>query len=176
MVDYSFEVALLDFLLVLLQLLQQELHRHLRLVLGLLVLEVALLASGPADHRLPDRAVVAEGSQAAREEVNWVPSNVDSSSLGNAVEVPGPLLVADSGGTEGDHLKVFEFSRGLDIDEAEAGKSSSETDTSNDQPGSVNVGSEVLEHVLPDGLPHIVVDLLDFASGGGVIVLPLGYN
>lgn len=108
-VNNAFVLAVDQLLLVLLHLLQQGRQRQvLTLLLGLVQVN-ALLTFGEALDGITYRAVVAEGSDATRQEVNGVSSNENPSRSSLTVIELGPLSVSHSGRTESDHLQVLEL-------------------------------------------------------------------
>ena len=70
-------------------------------------------------------SIAAKRGQALGKESDGIPTNVDSGVFNKRVEVVGPFLVSDSGGTESDHFDIFKGSGSFDINVAEAGKTSS---------------------------------------------------
>lgn len=129
-----------------------------------------------AHHGLANGAVVADRGQTSWQEVDGVFVDVDSGSFSLTVEEVSPLLVSHSRTSEGDDFEVVKLPCGPDVDETEASQASSQTDSGDDQSGSMHVFLQVVDHVLPDFLPHIVVDLLNLASCGGIVVLVLSGN
>jgi len=69
-------------------------------------------------------SVVAENGQASGHKSDRVSSDVNSGGIGDGVKPFGPFFVSNSRGTESDDLDIAEFFRGLDINKADASKSS----------------------------------------------------
>ena len=93
--------------------------------------------------------------------------------VGQGVEVPGPSLVAHSGGAEGDHLDGVEHVAVLEVDEGEPGQGSSQRDARDVEfvePGLLLDLEQVPGHVVPDLVPHLVVGALHLALLAGVLV------
>lgn len=118
-------------------------------------------------------SVVADRSEASGEEGDGISSDVDSGGIGLSIKPSGPFLVSNSGSTEGDNLNIAELSCGLDINIAEAGKTSTQADSGDDESLGVVEFYKSGNDVVPDGLPHAVVFSLDFGSLGSIIVLCL---
>lgn len=89
----------------------------------------------------------------------------------------GPVLVADSGGTPGDNLDFVENILMGDVNVGDDGKTTTQTNTSNNQvvePGLEFDFLEVPEDVEFDFLPHVVVGFLHFAVATSMLVFDLG--
>jgi hypothetical protein len=146
---------------------------HLEFILNGLVLASTLVLSGVADDGVSGLSVVAEEGEATGEEGDGVSSDIDSGGGSDAVEPLGPLLVAHSGGAEGDDFNVLEFFGSLDIDEADGCEAASQTDTGDDESFGVDLFSQASDDIGSDLFPHAVVFSLDFASLGGFFILDL---
>lgn len=146
---------------------------HLELIFNFLVLASALVLAGIADDGVSSLSVIANGGEAARQEGDWVSSDVDSGGFGDRVEPFCPFLVSHPWGSEGDDFHIVEFFGCLDVNKTDGCKSSSKTDTSDDESPWMDVRSESNKHITSNPVPHAVIFPLHLASLGSFLVLSL---
>ena len=89
------------------------------------------------------------------------------------IEPLGPFSVSDSGSPKSNQLNAVEDVGLGNIDVAEAGEGAAERNPSNDEPLSMRGFSEFVQSVVPNGIPHAIHGLLNFASLASVLVLSL---
>jgi hypothetical protein len=87
--------------------------------------------------------------------------------------VGGPVFVAHAGGAECDDAHFRENAGLVDVDVGDTGQPSTQTDTSNIQEVEASLclhGPEITHDIVPDGAPHFIVGLLDFAVLAGMFI------
>lgn len=104
---------------------------------------------------------------------DWIRVYEESSALSVCIEPISPLGVSNSGSSPGCELDTLKDSAGLDIDKAELSKSSTQTDSSDDEGVSVVYFSESFDRLISDGIPHILIFFLHLAAVTCVVVLNL---
>jgi hypothetical protein len=172
-VKNAFEISVGDFFLVLIQLIEEEFSIPFFLVGLNFALAAAFFGAGVADDGLSGLSVVAEGGEAAREEGDGVTADVDSGGGSDGIKPGSPLLVSDSGSSESNNFDIIELSSGLDVNKAEAGEGTSETDAGDDKSSGMDMLSESRNNVVSDSGPHVVPDLLNLAALGSFLILSL---
>jgi hypothetical protein len=120
-------------------------------------------------------AISAEEGEASGKDNDGITADKvpSAGSVGDCVEVGSPVLVSDSRSTvsvDSNILKDFERSN---IDVAEDSETTSKTDTGDVEEAELSLSldlSEVVDNIVADCSPHVVVGLLDFAVFAGSLI------
>ncbi len=175
MVEDTSELSIGHFLFMFINFFHEEWDSaiHFELILNSFVFASALIFSRIANDGVSSLSVVADGGEASRKEGNRISSNVDSSGFGNTIEPLSPLFVSHSWSSKSDNFNVIELTSCLDINIAEASQGTTQTNTCDDQSSGVDMFSKSFNDIASNCVPHAVHFLLDLASFGCFLVLPL---